>query len=132
MEQALVDGCPYLFVECRLERGCVFSDVADVFDDAEIDGRGGEGESVTVGGKAVEEGVGGCVVGLPFLPDDAGDAGEEGEEVELGGLREGGVVQVPGAFHFGGDCFVELANCHGRVDFVLVNVRGCLRKCVYV
>jgi hypothetical protein len=50
----------------------------------------------------------------------------------LGGLREGGVVQVPGAFHFGGDCLVELADCHGRVDFVLVNVSGCLGKCVYV
>jgi hypothetical protein len=50
----------------------------------------------------------------------------------LGGLREGGVVQVPGAFHFGGDCFVELADFHGCVDSVLVNVSECLRKCAYV
>jgi len=85
---------------------------------------------VPEGGEAVEEGVGSCVVGLAFLSDDAGDAGEEGEEVEGGALREGGVVQVPGALHFAGDGFVELADGHGRVDFVLGNVSGYLCKSV--
>ena len=40
-------------------------------DDAEVDGAGSKIEGVAVGAEGVEEGVGGSVVGLAFLADDA-------------------------------------------------------------
>ena len=55
--------------------GLPLAEVADVFDDAQVDGVGRQAEAVAVGGEGVEEGVGRGVVGLAFLADDAGDAG---------------------------------------------------------
>jgi hypothetical protein len=75
---------------------------------------------LAVGGKTIEEDVGSGIVGLALLADDAGDAREESEEVERGVLGERCGVEIPSAFYFAADCFVELTDCHGCVDFVLV------------
>jgi len=57
---------------------------------------------MSVLGEGVEEGIGGCVVGLPELTHYARNGGEEDEEVE--GRREG-VVEVPGSGYFWGEGF---------------------------
>ena len=81
MQERLVDAVPDVGVELR-GQGVALADVADVVDDAEVDGAGGEVEGAAVGAEGVEEGVGGGVVRLAFLADDAGEGGEGGEEVE--------------------------------------------------
>lgn len=87
---------------------------------------------MAVGGKAVEEDVGGGVVGLAFLADDARDAGEESEEIERGVLGEGCGMEVPSAFYFTTNCFVELTDCHRCVDFVLGILAGAsVSVCMY-
>jgi hypothetical protein len=59
---------------------------------------------------------------LAFLPDYAGDAGEDCEKVEGRSLFERYSVDVPGSFHFAGYAVVEFLDCHGSVDFVLVEI----------
>lgn len=60
----------------------MLADVADVLDDPEVNGAGGEVDGAAVGAEGVEEGAGSGVIGLAFLTDDAGDGGETSEEVE--------------------------------------------------
>ncbi len=119
VQQALVDGRPDGGVEGRLELGSL-GHVADVFDDAQVDGRGREAQLAPVGGEAVEEDVGRRVVGLALLPDDSRDAGEQGEEVERRGLLQSDVVEIPGALDFGADRLVEVLHRHRGIYFVLL------------
>ena len=50
-----------------------------------------------VGGQLVQEGVGGGVIALPGVPDDACEAGEQHEHIQVAPKR--GLVQPPGAQH---------------------------------
>lgn len=99
---ALVDWGRLSLVEAEFEAAVLLGDVADVYDQADIDGVGLQAKGAAVAGESVEEGVGGGIVGLAFLADDAGSAGEEGEEVE-GLLLEqlGCSVEVPGSLDLG-------------------------------
>ena len=79
-------GCRAVIVETNLREhpvgvqmdwerghGGALRDIAHIFDDAEGDRGRGQRLTVAVGGEGVEEGVGGGVVGLAFLADEAGD-----------------------------------------------------------
>ena len=90
----------------------VLGNVADILDDAEVDRAGGQAEGVSVGGKGVEEDVGGGVVCLARLPNHAGDAGEESEEGEASASCLRDLVEVLGPFDFGSCRGVEVLSAH--------------------
>ena len=123
VEEGFVDRGPGRGVEGG-DQVAVRAHVADVFDGAEVDAAGCEAVGLAVGGEGVKEDVGGGVVGLAFLADEAGYAGEEGEEVEEEMVLLGYVVEVPGSLHFGFDGLVVLFDGHGGVGAVLEDVSG--------
>ena len=93
--------------------------VAHILDGAKIDRVRDKTELVPVKSKVVEEDVGGSVVGLTFLTDDAGDTGEHGEEAKRCSLSEGNVVEIPSALHLGSNRGMIIFNGHRGVKFVL-------------
>ncbi|KAI4277548.1 MAG: hypothetical protein LQ337_001670, partial [Flavoplaca oasis] len=68
---ALVDGGPLALVEAGFEAIVLLGDVADIFDEAKVDGVGLQALSATIAGKGVKEGISGGVVRLTFVADDA-------------------------------------------------------------
>ena len=73
-------------------------------------------------GEGVEEGVGGGVVGLAGVAEDAGDGGEHDECGEVEVLGE--VVQVPGGVGFGAQYGVEAVGGEGGDGGVVEDPRG--------
>ena len=70
------------------EHVAVAAEVADFFDDADIDGGGGGVLRLAVLNERVEESVGAGVVCLAELAVHPGDGAEKEEEVEVGFLGQ--------------------------------------------
>lgn len=70
-QHPLVDRCPLALIEASLERATLLGDVPDIFNGAQVHRVGVQAVGQALRGKGAEEGVGGYVVGLAFVSDDA-------------------------------------------------------------
>ena len=118
MEEAFVDRVEGVAVE---PVSCVglSAQVADVFDDSEVDGARAEIEAPAVCGEGIEESIGGGVVGLAHLADDTGDTGQKCEEVKTKSVFKSDIVEIPCTLYLAADAVLPILQCHRAEHFVL-------------
>ena len=95
---------------------------ADAENHGQNEGGSGEAGELALVSQGVEEGIGGGVVGLPWLADRGADRGGQDEEVEI--VRGETGVEGLGAADFRGKGTLELFGCHVGAEHAVL--RGVL------